>query len=88
LARNFRRLVAQEKSKYRQRQVIGRARRPAVWSPGEHLVIDWGVLNGLHVFCALLAWSPVRFVSCASVVPVRQPMQDVGEGVTCARREC
>ena len=63
--RNFRRLVAQEKSKYRQRQAIGRARRPAVWSPGEHLVIDWGVQDGLHVFCAVLAWSRVRFVRFA-----------------------
>jgi transposase len=63
--RNFRRLVAQEKSKHRQRQVIARSRRPAVWSPGEHLVIDWGVLNGLHVFCAVLAWSRVRFVRFA-----------------------
>ena len=42
-----------------------RGRRPAVWSPGEHLVIDWGVLGGLHVFCAVLAWSPVCG-SCAS----------------------
>jgi len=33
--------------------------------PGEHLVIDWGVLNGLHVFCAVLAWSRVRFVRFA-----------------------
>lgn len=32
-----------------------RGRRPAVWSPGEHLVIDWGVLGGLRVFCAVLA---------------------------------
>ena len=32
---------------------------------GEHLVIDWGVLNGLHVFCAVLAWSRVRFVRFA-----------------------
>jgi transposase len=63
--RNFRRLVAQERSKYRQRQAIARARRPAVWTPGEHLVIDWGVLNGLHVFCAVLAWSRVRFVRFA-----------------------
>ena len=63
--RNFRRLVAQEKSKYRQRQAIGRARRPAVWSPGEHLVIDWGVQDGRHVFCAVLAWSRVRFVRFA-----------------------
>jgi len=33
-----------------------------VWSPGEHLVIDWGALAGLHVFCAVLAWSRFRFV--------------------------
>ena len=65
LARNFRRLVAQEKSKYRQRQAIARSRRPAVWSPGEHLVIDWGVQDGLHVFCAVLAFSRVRFVRFA-----------------------
>jgi hypothetical protein len=64
--RNFRRLVAQEKSSYRQRQVRARSRRPAVWSPGEYLVIDWGVLGGLHVFCAVLAWSRVRFVRFAT----------------------
>jgi len=63
--RNFRRLVAQERAKYRQGQARARSRRPAVWSPGEHLVIDWGVLNGLHVFCAVLAWSRVRFVRFA-----------------------
>ena len=63
--RNLRRLVAQERSKYRQGLAVARSRRPAVWSPGEHLVIDWGVLNGLHVFCAVLAWSRVRFVRFA-----------------------
>ena len=55
-ARNFRRLVAARKALWRQDN--HRGRRPAVWSPGEHLVIDWGVLGGLHVFCAVLAWSP------------------------------
>ncbi len=64
-ARNFRRLVAQEKNRYRQRQAIAGSRRPAVWSPGEHLVIDWGVQDGLHVFCAVLAFSRVRFVRFA-----------------------
>ncbi len=63
--RNFRRLVTDERGKYRQRQAMTRSRRPAVWSPGEHLVIDWGVLNGLHVFCAVLAWSRARFVRFA-----------------------
>jgi len=63
--RNFRRLVAEERGKYRQGLAIARSRRPAVWTPGEYLVIDWGVLNGLHVFCAVLAWSRVRFVRFA-----------------------
>jgi hypothetical protein len=62
-ARNFRRLVAEEKASWRRDH--HRGRRPAVWSPGEHLVIDWGVLGGLHVFCAVLAWSRVRFVRFA-----------------------
>ena len=63
-ARNFRRLVAQERRRYR--RVNGHARRPAVWAPGEHLVIDWGVIAGVHVFCAVLAWSRVRFVRFAA----------------------
>jgi hypothetical protein len=62
--RNFRRLVAQEKAAWRRDR--GRGRRPAVWSPGEHLVIDWGVIAGVHVFCAVLAWSRFRFVRLAA----------------------
>jgi transposase len=62
-ARNFRRLVSDRKALWRREH--HRGRRPAVWSPGEHLVIDWGVLGGLHVFCAVLAWSRVRFVRFA-----------------------
>jgi len=62
-ARNFRRLVATQKALWRRDN--HRGRRPAVWSPGEHLVIDWGVLGGLHVFCAVLAWCRVRFVRFA-----------------------
>jgi transposase len=61
--RNFRRLVAEQKRLWRQDH--HRGRRPAVWSPGETLVIDWGVEAGLHVFCAVLAWSRVRFVRFA-----------------------
>ncbi len=45
-------------------------RRPAVWSPGEVLAIDWGeeVIAGrkVHVFCAVLAWSRFRFVRFAA----------------------
>jgi hypothetical protein len=63
-ARNFRRLVAEQKQLWRRDH--HRGRRPAVWSAGEHLVIDWGSERGLHVFCAVLAWSRVRFVRFAA----------------------
>ena len=63
-ARNLRRLVAEQKRLWRREN--HRPRRPAVWSPGEYLVIDWGSAGGLHVFCAVLAWSRVRFVRFAT----------------------
>ena len=67
--RNFRRLVAEAKQQWRLGQVRTGGRRPAVWMPGETLVIDWGVetVGGrrLHVFCAVLAWSRFRFVRFA-----------------------
>lgn len=62
--RNFRRLVADEKKAWRAQH--GRTHRPATWSPGEHLVIDWGVIAGVHVFAAVLAWSRFRFVRLAA----------------------
>lgn len=69
-ARNFRRLVADAKQAWRNEHPNGgRGRRPAVWSPGETLMIDWGELriDGVlvHVFCAVLAWSRFRFVRFA-----------------------
>ena len=39
---------------------------PAVWTPGDTLAIDWGSERGLHVFCAVLAWSRFRFVRFAA----------------------
>jgi transposase len=63
-ARNFRRLVAAEKRAWRADH--HRGRRPAVWTPGEMLVIDWGSEGGLHLFCAVLAWSRYRFVRFAA----------------------
>jgi transposase len=63
-ARNFRRLVAAEKRAWR--ATHHRGRRPAVWSPGEVLVIDWGSQGGLHVFGAVLAWSRFRLVRLAT----------------------
>jgi len=62
-ARNFRRLVADAKLAWRRGN--HRGRRPGVWAPGETLIIDWGVLDGVHVFCAVLAWSRFRFVRFA-----------------------
>jgi transposase len=63
-ARNFRRLVADAKASWRQGNPRGR--RPGVWAPGETLIIDWGMLDGVHVFCAVLAWSRFRFVRFAA----------------------
>ncbi|MFI9847921.1 IS21 family transposase [Nonomuraea sp. NPDC051941] len=63
-ARNFRRLVAEAKQAWRRQHPRGR--RPAIWTPGEMLVMDWGDAgDGLHVFCAVLAWSRYRFVRFA-----------------------
>jgi len=62
-ARNFRRLVAKAKRAWRAGQ--HRGRRPGVWAPGEVLVIDWGVEGGLHIFCAVMAYSRWRFVRFA-----------------------
>jgi len=65
--RNFRRLVAAQKAMWSKEN--RRPRRPAVWSPGEHLVVDWGSMpgaGGLHVFCAVLAWCRFRFVRFAT----------------------
>jgi transposase len=63
-ARNFRRLVAAKKRAWRSLQGR-REHRPGVWLPAETLVIDWGTIGALHVFCAVLAWSRVRFVRFA-----------------------
>ncbi|WP_459986876.1 DDE-type integrase/transposase/recombinase, partial [Nocardioides sp. AN3] len=67
--RNFRRLVAEAKREWRIKQARAGGRRPAIWTPGEVLVIDWGteIVAGrrTHVFCAVLAWSRYRFVRFA-----------------------
>lgn len=58
--RNFRRLVADAKAAWRAGH--HRGRRPGVWTPGNMLVIDWGEIGPLFVFCAVMAWSRWRFV--------------------------
>ena len=64
-ARNFRRLVAEAKRLWRNEH--HRGRRPAVWSPGEYVVIDWAqAAPGLFLFCAVLAFSRWRFVAFAT----------------------
>lgn len=63
--RNFRRLVARSKALWRRGNHSGR--RPAVWSPGQYLVIDWAqAAPGLFLFCAVLAFSRWRFVRFAT----------------------
>lgn len=63
--RNFRRLVAESKALWRSNNHSGR--RPAVWAPGEYLVIDWAqAAPGLFLFCAVLAFSRWRFVRFAT----------------------
>ncbi len=61
--RNFRRLVAEVKAQWRAKH--HRGRRPGIWTPGDVLAFDWGEVGPLFVFCAVLAWSRVRFVSFA-----------------------
>jgi hypothetical protein len=64
-ARNFRRLVSTQKVLWRRDN--HRVRRPAVWEPGGFLVFDWATVGpGLHLFCAVLAWSRWRFVAFAA----------------------
>ncbi len=62
-ARHLRRAVAEAKAAWRRER---RTYRPWVSTPGEHLVIDWGSEGDLHVFCAVLAWSRIRFVRFAA----------------------
>ncbi len=76
-ARNFRRLVAEVKTAWRAGH--HRGRRPAVWSPGDTLVIDWGSVGRLHVFCAVLAWSRFRFVRFAADEKAATTLQFLAE---------
>lgn len=62
-ARNLRRAVAVAKAAWRTER---RVYRPWQATPGEHLAIDWGSEGDLHVFCAVLVWSRVRFVRFAA----------------------
>ena len=81
--RNFRRLVAAAKRDYRRDH--HRGRRPAIWTPGEYLVMDWADLgDGLHLFCAVLAWSRWRFVRFAADEQAGTTMAMVADALAAA----
>jgi hypothetical protein len=61
--RNFRRLVAQAKREWRRDH--HRGRRPAVWSPGEYLVIDWAE-SAAGCTCSPRCWPGAGSGSCGS----------------------
>jgi hypothetical protein len=75
--RNFRRLVAESKTKWRSQN--HRGRRPGVWSPGDMVVFDWGQIGPLYVFCAVVAWSRVRFVTFADNLGAEATMGALAE---------
>jgi transposase len=76
-ARNFRRLVAEEKAAWRAQN--HRGRRPGVWAPGDVVAFDWGQIGSLFVFCAVLAWSRVRFVAFADNLGAEATMACLAE---------
>lgn len=79
-ARNFRRLVADQKALWRKDH--HRGRRPAVWAAGEYLVIDWAeVAPGLLAFCAVLAFSRWRFVRFAADQKATTTMAMIAEAL-------
>ena len=61
--RNRRQLVAGAKQEWRRGSPPQAP--PAVWTPGEALAIDWGSTGPMRAFCAVLAWSRLRFVRFA-----------------------
>ena len=76
-ARNLRRAVAEAKAKWRIDH--HRGRRPGVWAPGDVLVFDWGQIGPLFVFCAVLAWSRLRFVLFADNLGAETTMAALAE---------
>jgi transposase len=80
-ARNFRRLVADQKALWRKDH--HRGRRPGVWSPGEYLVIDWAeAAPGLFLFCAVLASSRWRFARFAADQKATTTLAMIAEALT------
>ncbi len=65
--------------------MVHRGRRPAVWTPGDKLAIDWRAEDGLHVFCVVPLWSRWRFVGFAADVKAATTLGSAGR-VLLARR--
>ena len=80
-ARNFRRLVHDQKKAWRAAEVKARVFRPGVWDPGDQLVMDWGDVPGtnFHVFALVLAWSRWRFVRFATDMTAVTTMSLIAE---------
>jgi len=76
-SRNFRRLVAEAKSKWKSKH--HRGRRPGVWAPGDMVVFDWGEIGPLFVFCAVVAWSRFRFVYFTDNLGAEATMEALAE---------
>lgn len=57
--RTFQRAVQRAKEQWKRDR---RTYRPWVPIPGEYLVMDWATEGGWEIFCAVLAWSRIRFV--------------------------
>ena len=76
-ARNFRRLVAEAKVAWRQKN--HRGRRPGIWAPGDTVVFDWGEIGPLFVFCAVVAWSRFRFVYFTDNLGAEATMEALAE---------
>ena len=79
-ARNFRRSVAEQKVLWRNANRY--QRRPAVWSPGDYLVMDWAqAAPGLMVSCAVLAYSGWRFVRFAADEKTSTTLAMIGQAL-------
>jgi len=74
-ARNFRRLVATARKAWRRDQ--HRGRRPGVWAPGETLLIDWGVEDGVHVSCRSI--SPATSSRWVRIAGVSSPAEGTND---------
>jgi hypothetical protein len=55
-----------------------------VWAPGDYLIIDWASVGGLHLFCAVMAYSRWRFAAFATDEKATTTMALIAEALTAA----